>query len=273
MNNCRFCKKHMIDAYYNELNPADKNLFDRHLKECESCASQWYALRETMDMMNDPVQQEPGNDYWDTYQDILEAKMRPAPQQQSRFSRLSRQIEDLFRPVPSWTLQAAAAAFILVIGIYLGRMTGRGTDGTGPVSGPSASNITLTSSPDQRTDSYLERSKLLLLAFVNFDPETQDLYTLNLPMQKKISQQLVKESGELKQVLNNPEERRLRSLISDLEIILMQIANLEQEKNLSAVELVKSGVDKRGLLFKINLQNIKKTQAPSFSHNKTNQSI
>ena len=77
--------------------------------------------------------------------------------------------------------------------------------------------------------------------------------TLNLDRQQQISENLVREAGTLKAELTEPAQQRLRRLVTDLELILVQIANLETEHDLSAIELVRSGVDRNGLLMKINL--------------------
>jgi hypothetical protein len=42
-------------------------------------------------------------------------------------------------------------------------------------------------------------------------------------------------------------------LMNQLELILLQIANLEAEHDLSAVELVRDGIARDGLLLKINI--------------------
>jgi hypothetical protein len=49
-------------------------------------------------------------------------------------------------------------------------------------------------------------------------------------------------------------------LITDLELILLQIANLESEYNIPEIEMVKSGVDRRGILLKINIEEMRRSQ-------------
>jgi hypothetical protein len=93
----------------------------------------------------------------------------------------------------------------------------------------------------------------VLLALVNYDPASEDSYALNLPRQKQVSQELVTEAGRIKFDLKDPRQRRLRELVTDLETILLQIANLEAENDLEAVEFVKQGVENRSILLKINL--------------------
>jgi hypothetical protein len=105
----------------------------------------------------------------------------------------------------------------------------------------------------QRAFDYIQRSKLIVLAISNFDSENQDPYALDLPYQQQISRELVQEASLLKEELSGRRHRRLQELVSDLEVILLQIANLEEESDISAIELVQDGVKSRGILFKIHL--------------------
>jgi hypothetical protein len=145
---------------------------------------------------------------------------------------------------------------LVVLGIYIGRM----------IFSPSASEVqqarqlpTIGSQVEQsaeyihRAQNYIERSKLILLALINFDPETEDPYALNLPFQQQVSRELVSEASFLKQGIADSDQRRLRDLITDLEVILLQIANLESERDFEAIELVKKGVDSRGILLQIHV--------------------
>jgi len=151
---------------------------------------------------------------------------------------------------------------LILIGVFIGKwyFGGRGPreDRSVPMSRQpfqTAEQIAL----NERTHHYLQRSKVLLLGLINFDPETEDPYTLNLPQQKQISQRLVQEAGYLKDELSDHTDKQLLRLINDLEVILLQIANLESEQGLLAVEMVKSGVDRRGILLKINLEEMRRT--------------
>jgi len=111
----------------------------------------------------------------------------------------------------------------------------------------------------QRTQNYIERSKTMLLAIVNFDQENDDPFTLGLPYQRQVSQELVQEAAWIKSGLADSRERRLQELVTDLEVILLQIANLEAESDLEAIELVKDGVENRGILLKINLADMRRS--------------
>ena len=51
--------------------------------------------------------------------------------------------------------------------------------------------------------------------------------------------------------------------MTDLEVILLEIANLETEYDLPTIEMVKSGVDRRGVLLKINIEEMRKNESQS----------
>ena len=65
------------------------------------------------------------------------------------------------------------------------------------------------------------------------------------------------EAATLKEELDDPRQRRLRELVSDLELILMQIANLEADGDMGAVEFIRSSVNEKDVLLKINLEQLR----------------
>jgi hypothetical protein len=155
------------------------------------------------------------------------------------------------------SLGLAAAVGLVTAGIFFGKWiwtqdsaSRSAPDSTISVSPQASKRLALL---EERTQHCLQKSEVLLLALANFDPQTDDAMTLNLPYQRRISEALVKEASYLKSELSEPAERRLQDLISDLEVILLQIANLEDEYDLQDVEMLRSGVNKRGILFRIDL--------------------
>ena len=155
-------------------------------------------------------------------------------------------------------VQAAAALVLVVIGIFIGREI------FPPSSIKEPSPVLLSGFEPgtklyHRAHNFGERSKVILLAMTNFDPETEDSYVLNIPYQQRISRELLQQAGGLKSELDDLDQRQLRELISDLEIILIQVANLDSDSEISAIELVKNGVKIRGVLFKIQLTDIRQS--------------
>jgi hypothetical protein len=192
--------------------------------------------------------------YWEGYWDRLEARMAREPEP----SPARRPFQ-----VPAWAYSAAGAALFVVFGIFLGRTVFRPqpdlplagmtvSTGTPPsglpglAAGPAASPVAISAS---RT---LKRSRVLILAVVNSSRLDEAAFRLNLPLQKKTSADLLQETAVLKKGLGSS-DRRLEKLLSDLERILLQIANLAPDAGASDIEVIRAGVEDHDLLFKINL--------------------
>ncbi|OQX95445.1 hypothetical protein B6I21_05395 [candidate division KSB1 bacterium 4572_119] len=255
MNSCQKCKSLFLDAFYNELNAEEKSSFLAHLKSCPKCNEEFSRLSDTLGTMRKRQRIEPEADFWENYWDKLEPKLTP---QISLFSRVKEWLQNVrvnFRFEPAVVYRFAGAAALLLIGIFIGKLYFGQSQVIQQQEFTNAINESESlSAVNVRANRYLERSKVLLLALVNFDPENEDVYALNIPRQKKISRALVQEAEYLKSELAAPDQEQLKALVSDLEMILMQIANFETEYNLQGIEMVKSGVSRKGILLKINLE-------------------
>ena len=258
MSDCKKCQDLFCDAFYEELNAEQKNFLESHIRVCEGCESEYDEMTSTLKVMEKRARPEPEQSYWNGYWNKLARRMEDektlTPKSESWWS--------AFTFAPKWAFQTAAALLLVVLGIYLGKM----------IFSPSAPavqqarqmpTVTSQAEPDvefiHRAQNYIERSKLILLALINFDPETEDSYALDLPYQQQVSRELVREASFLKQGIADSDQRRLRDLIADLEVILLQIANLESEHDFEAIELVKKGVDSRGILLQIHVTDFRQS--------------
>jgi hypothetical protein len=206
--------------------------------------------------MDKRVRPEPGQEFWDGYWKRLAGRMEEERAGEEESRSWGKALSRIWSLRARWAFQAAAALALIIAGIFVGR-----TIFSPPRVPLEVARQAVQAPPVQpgqddpvlRARNYVDRSKLVLLALVNYDPRSEDPYGLDLPLQKQVSQQLVKQAGGLKSDLKDPSQRRLRELVVDLETILLQIANLESKNDLEAVEFVKQGVENRGLLLKINL--------------------
>lgn len=252
MSDCRTCHDRMIEAYYGELDPSARTAFERHLAACEDCRAEYAGLSGTLRLMDKREKPDPGPAFWDGYFDRLSKRMVwEAAGERTRPSLLDTLRRPLAR-LPRWAFQAAAAVVLLLAGVLIGsRLVGpSGRSGltavaARPAGAPSAAVV--------QAGDFIERSKVLLLGLVNYDPATVDAYAFDLPGKKAVSRRLAAEAPAIRQGLSGPGQRRLRELVADLEVILMQIANLESGQDLDGVEMVKQGVDRKSLFLKIDL--------------------
>ncbi|MBN4056134.1 hypothetical protein JYT20_00260 [Rhodothermus sp. AH-315-K08] len=148
---------------------------------------------------------------------------------------------------------------ILIIGVLLGQGMQQPEPAdiaaASPVSAEDAEMIAV----EARAFSYLDRSKILLLGVVNFDPATEDPASLGSPHRSRLAQNLLQEASFLKTRLSRSDQQRLRALVGELEVILLQLANLEERVDIPDIEIVRDGVDRNAILFKIDLEEMRRS--------------
>ena len=257
MNECRKCRELWEDALYGSLDKRQREFFEIHLGRCEECRREYTELRETQVRMEQWERPQPGQAFWAGYWDRLEARMHREKQfdRPPLIRRLFGNWETL--RMPRWSFQAAAALILVAVGVFIGRVV---LAPPVPPPRPSLAAAEAGGGPGlelaSRTQSYVERSKMVLLAIVNFDPDLEDPYVLDLPHKQHLSRQLVREADWLKLQLAETRQHRLQELIEDLETVLLQIANLETAAPAVTVDLVQAGIQSRGIFLKMHLAEV-----------------
>ncbi len=205
--------------------------------------------------------------YWAAQADRIEAQIgertQPDASALPETLRMRRTATDMAwgHWIPKPVLQGVIAVLLVAFGVLLGR-TYFGSEAP-PVSDPSDpyGSHFQPASMESRAHQYLGRSKVLLLGLVNADPNAPE--ALRMDRKKTVANDLLQESGFLIENLNNPEQQQLRQLVSDLERILLQIANLESQQDIPAIEMVQSGIERQGIFLKINLEEMRMMGASS----------
>jgi len=256
MRECRYYRESFLEARSGNLTPGRKKEWERHLAECPNCRSRYEGFEKALKTMDQRETYDPGEEYWNGYWDRLRARMAAEEISNTAPNRPeSRKIRP-FAGLPSWVPLTAAAAALVAVGIFIGRTLIRpGFQAAKPGLSGSASVLPAFAGSDLsgRTSLYLERSKRVLLAVVNFAADPKDISGLNLPAQRNASKELVREASLLKTDLRNSKNRQLERLVGDLERILLQIANLEGGDDLTALGIIKAGAESGDVLFKIDL--------------------
>jgi hypothetical protein len=266
MNKCKKYQSLFLESFYGELDVSKKQFLDDHMMACEKCRSRFAEMEAVLQFTGKRIRPEPPEKYWDAYEARLGQKIKKEEASEIEHKSVKEKPGRRFHVAPKWAYQAVGAAALIIIGIFIGRIIF-----PPPVPGVQhalrqpdlATQPQLEAALVHRSQDYIERSKRILLALVNFDPATEDPYALDLPFQKQTSKDLVREANYLKNELAESDQERLESLIASLEIILLQIANLESENDLEAIELLKDGIDRRGILMEINLTDLRLSKQPS----------
>ncbi len=260
MSKCKKCLPLFLEYFYGKLDDSKKKFFEEHMSVCEKCQSAFAEMEAVLQFTSKRVRPEPPEEFWDSYEKRLARRIEKEEAAQVDHESFWEKLGRRFSAAPKWTFQAAAAVALIVIGVFIGRAL-FSPQVPGVQHAYQRPDIAIPQEPEaaliQRSKDYIERSKLILLALVNFDPSAEDPYALNLPYQKQVSQELVEEAGFLKKELAESDQERLENLIASLEIILLQIANLESENDLDAVTLVRDGINTQGILMEIHLTDLR----------------
>lgn len=273
MKKCRAWQKRIPEAVYGELESKTRGELDRHLASCEKCSGLYRTLAKTVKQLAARPAPDREAEFWEGYWNGLERRMARETGGDESWEAAGAPGSAL-RPsrtfsVPRWAYGVAGAALFLSLGIFLGRTLFQPRPDAGRVTLTAASESSPAGRPGvestegelplaARASRYLRRSRVILLAVVNSDPVAEDFFSLSLPLQKKNSEELVQEAALLKKELRGS-DHRLERLVSDLEMILLQIANLKPQADASAVEVIKAGIESRDIFFKINLNEVRRS--------------
>jgi hypothetical protein len=201
---------------------------------------------------------EPDQAYWTGYWNALSAKLMEA-----KNSDRSHVPVDRWRPasMPGWAY-GVAALLLVAIGIYAGKtiFSDRHTGSQSllqeqPTQTAASIPASTVDSTGEQALAYLERSRNLLIGITNLDETHHNAFGLS--RHQEVSRELITQGSVLAASLNKPDQQLLRLLIQDLQIILLQLANVEVTPGVPAVQLVRKGVNEKSILLKINLEEMR----------------
>jgi hypothetical protein len=235
---CHEWESRFVEALYQELDPEEETGFVSHLQECSACAIRYEKMKATLKVMDRREPQDPGAEFWSGYYTRLQARIRQA--------------EEPRRILKPWMLQVAAGIILVVVGVLIGRNYFQEEPAITKKTVPPIAIPVQTA--EDRAQNFLDRSQVLLLGLVNLSPDGD---APSLERKKQISRDLLHQASTLKHELKEADHRRLLRLVSELEVILLQIANLEERNDFQEIEMVKGGVDRKGILLKINLEQMR----------------
>jgi hypothetical protein len=261
--NCRQCEDLLVDALYGELEGEAKERFEAHVQSCADCERMYADMRATLAAMDRRERRDPGQAYWDGYFNRLSARMeREQSERRSRGWR-GRLLPALSPVALKWAQRGVLAALLIVFGAVVGRMVMPGrtprevVETNAPPVETLAEPALRQASAEACARQYIEDSQVLLLALVNFDHATAGDYASDWSAERQRSRELVSQAASLKADLTDPGQRRLRNLVMELELIMLQIANLETAGDVDAVELIRSSVNDKDMMLKINLEKLR----------------
>ncbi len=279
MKSHRMIKKYLYDYIRGDVSDHQREAIDSHLSRCTPCSAELESIREATKFLDANLQrpnERRSELYWQHFADKVQHRIEQETQERTETS-IVQQILDAFvqhRKPFGIGFASAVTLVMITFGIWTLWMKNpvSQTSSFDQTAQQSAMNESITvqrASLDSRAQDYIEQSKVLLIGLMNTDTKALGSSGPLLQREQEISRKLVAESGELTSKLNDPSQRRLKELISDLQLILVQIANLGTHHDLPGVEVIKGGIEHNDMLFKINLEEIQRTTKSASKNDKT----
>ena len=244
MKSCRRCREQMPEALYGELHSDARAEFDAHVAACPKCAAELADLQEAQKVLDLRTRPQPPDAFWNrVWPDLLGRLNEAGGSRRLRFLRWS---------PGRWAWNLAAAAALIAVGVFVDRYFF--SPSTPHVESPAGQVGTEAPSLDERVDRYLERSKLVLWSVNNLKVPGSPAEPVDLDLERELSRSLIRETRALRRGLEASREDELLELMSQLEVILLQIANMHDTEMPFGIELARTGIENGALLFQINIE-------------------
>jgi len=285
----------MVEALYGELDAASLRDFEAHVATCAECATLYEEMRATGAAMREHTRPDPGPDYWNTYYARLEARIErdSTVVDSARIAARRRSYVSWGYRVAAAVAVLAAGVWIGRATMNRGHETqpatmarsgqppeahpNQGVDTTqvarntpkqpahdaieGPPTAkhPAGTGHVQLASADSRARDYIERSQVLLLELINSSPDSTRASENEYKTQQVRARALVREASTIRDDLPGSDNRRLRELVTELQLVCREIANLEAKDDLKAVQIIRNRVDREGVLLKIDVEQMRES--------------
>jgi hypothetical protein len=247
---------------------AEKHL-DEHLQGCPGCRELHSELGALKDLIDQHGHREPHPARLEHVWTRLEPELDRVDAASSD-RQVTGTAPTMSRPI-WWHLARLlpAAAALLLVGFGAGWWLGG--SGPAPLGQSAATDPSLASLPvevsadpgatiqeagssiDADLRDYLESTRPLLLAIVNRETAGSLDEALDLSVERRAAQRLATAAGPLVERLGEERRRRERDLVSELQLVLLQLANLEEREQAAALKMIQQMLANRSLLIQVEL--------------------
>ncbi|MBP1658709.1 MAG: putative zinc-finger [Bacteroidetes bacterium] len=248
-----------------DLDEKDRASVESHLAECAPCRDECEEVREALGMLS-PTGGQPSDAlpdaFWTALLNEVDQKIAAKsdrPGVRLRFSVWQRRVSDWLTmtvvPHRRLVLGVASIAIVATSAFVTWSLLRQSPDRPVFAESPAGAEsiepglASVSAPPETRMDSYLRKSRLLLVGVTNM-PDVKG-QPVDLSVERKTSRELADEARTLKQ--QTLDDRSL-DLVNELEKIQIELANMESRNEMPTMALVRSGIERENLLFKIRMQ-------------------
>ena len=268
--NCKNVRDRLSDYLDNNLSGSEKRDFEAHIKECRSCEAEVTAFRSIIAEASSLDRVAAPDSLWSKIAVELDSTDEPIYSRvKAGLFTLKNRFENSL-PIPLPALRIVGVAVVLLAGVFIGRYF-MPFVGEQNISQHGTIPETAIQLVQIRADDYVEKSRILFLGLVNAD--SSEAEKMDWRSEKTMARKLINEASFIKENLSPGQDEQIKLLVEELELILLQIANLEQQHDLESIELIKSGIDRKGLLLKINVHDLNKVRSHPERKEKSNKQM
>jgi hypothetical protein len=235
-----------------------------HLASCRRCARDADAIRATMELTGghtSTASDQRSAEFWNGFATSVERRIQSAgPRRNRAILNIVDTVAGFFTLRPQSIAALGGVIALVVSALLLTRSVDNnrvhppssGEVRENPVQPPSSAAIgekpVQVLPVDERIGDYFRRMKVLLVGIMHLKGDED--HPINLSSESKVSRELLDQGRYLK---NQPLDIRSAKLVDDLQKVLIPLANAREQEALPNVELIRSGIHKGNLLFKIRM--------------------
>jgi len=225
-----------------------------HLVSCRRCAREAVELRAAVNLTVGGISRasdQRSPEYWNNFAVSVERRIQsPGPRRTPRPVNLLDAIAAFFTLRPRAIGVLGSGLAVVVLALVLFRMFHVGPEQR-EQPGEAAHIVKEPAQAipvDDRMGDYLRKSKVLLVGIAHMNANEDQ--PIDLSRESEVSRELLNHARYFK---NQPLDIRSARLIDDLQKILVELANIKERNGLPNVDIIRSGIHRQNLLFKIRM--------------------
>jgi hypothetical protein len=259
----RHIQRLLYDYLKCELPQRESTRVGEHIARCNRCRSEAEELSQLLGLSARAFGTLPSDERPDEFWADFVAGVEKNVQEGNPSPRTQESVLDLLGSflILRWRPVAAVGGLLAVLffGLLLGRRAAPPelSRVVSPAGESAASTDTELSMSDEQVGRYLRKSRTLLVGFANMPTDEQE--PPDLATEQQVSRELIHEARALKE---HPVDIRSAQLIKEMEPILVELASINPGKESPDVELIRGGIRKENLLFKIRMEEARYARLP-----------
>lgn len=240
----------LYEYFRDELASNERIEVEQHLTSCKMCskeADEVKALIEMFTTESHSMCEERSEEFWNNFPFEVERKIQSTESRKQKYSVSLWERFYSFLIVRNRQVVAFSSALVVFLIAFIVWRIYIPTPEIIKVEPPTFESTQLTEM-DQKIGQYFRKSKTLLVGISNMNLESD--HPVDLTAERKVSRQLVDQARYLQE---QPMDINSAKLIGDLERIQIELANLKENNDIPQIEMVRNGIHKENLLFKIRM--------------------